>query len=83
MRSMMVGFFFFWWGISSLVVEAIIASFSPGDNVFLNCGIWYYTVLVIVACVGLAVYVKVATRYRNRQRGEIQSERFYRQVTRV
>ena len=80
MRSMMVGFFFFWWGVASILVEFIIVIFSSRDVFFLNCGIWYYIVLLLVACGGLVAYVWVARSHKNRQRGEIGSERFYRQI---
>ena len=81
MRGMMVGLFFFAWGVASSLVELTVLLFretSPGHP--LTCDLWYYLVVLGVGGLGLVTYVVVARRYKNRERGEIKPERFYRQL---
>ena len=81
MRGMMVGLFFFIWGIASTITEFLVALFERVDlDRTLTCGFWYYLIFLILAVIGLAMYVKVFRKYKNRQRGEIQSEKYYRQI---
>lgn len=81
MRGMMVGLFFFAWGVASTLTELTIFMFRELSlGPLLSCDIWYYLILLMVGLVGFILYVVVARRYKNRQRGEIKPERFYRQL---
>lgn len=84
MRGMMVGLFFFTWGVASALIELTISLFKTYVTVgpqwsLLPCDVWYYLILQAAAIIGFVMYVVVARKYKNRQRGEIKSERFYRE----
>lgn len=82
MRGMMVGLFFFTWGATSTLIKMVVFIFTKHDlGLPWACDLWYYAMLQCVAVLGFAVFVLVAMKYKNRQRGETKSERFYREVT--
>ncbi len=81
MRGMMIGFFFFMWGVASVITESIITIFQMRDlSGVLTCEFWYYFILLLISGVGLAVFLRVYVRYKNRERGEIIPVKYYRQV---
>ena len=80
MRGMMIGLFFFVWGVASALAETLILMFSkiPHIGPPLTCDFWYYFMYVVYAVLAFVVYVVLACWYKNRQRGETDSDIFYR-----
>lgn len=75
----MLGLFFFTWGVASVVAEFTVAAFENIElNRIITCGFWYYLIFLIVAVFGLGAFLKVLMKYKNRQRGEIMPELYYR-----
>ena len=79
MRGMMIGLFFFIWGLASANARIMMTAFGRSRSATpMTCDFWFNLFYMMVAVVGLACYLLVARRYRNRQRGEQDSDRFYR-----
>ena len=79
MRGMMVGLFFFMWGMSSAVARTMMILFSQLGTVrAMTCDFWYYLLYLLFALFGFLCYTLLARRYKNRQRGEHDSDVFYR-----
>ena len=80
MRGMMVGLFFCVDGIFSTLSALILFGFSQGNwsTASLSCGFWYYIVFVILGTITFVPYVVFSRKYKNRIRGETESERYYR-----
>ena len=87
MRAMMVGLFFWVDGISSTVAALVLFAFSYGPKQTYklyfqmshqSCGFWYYCVLFVLGIVTFILYVFLAKCYRNRTRGDLDTERYYR-----
>lgn len=74
----MIGLFFFMWGIASAMAQVLIVVFGYHKGPPLTCDVWYYLFYTILAVLGCVAYGLVARGYRNRQRGEQESVRFYR-----
>lgn len=77
MRGMMIGFFFFAWGVATAMAQVFIVAFDKPSSV-LTCDFWYYLLYLCLAIFGCAAYAVLARCYRNRQRGEQESDRYYR-----
>lgn len=77
MRGMMVGLFFFTWGIATLIANTMVFAFSKHTQVALNCGIWYFLCLVILAIITFALFVVASCWYKNRKRGDIEPDLYY------
>lgn len=79
MRGMMVGLFFFTWGAAEGLTQVFITAFSyrrPSSP--LTCDFWYYLLYLCIAILGCVAYAVLVRRYTNRQRGEQESDLFYR-----
>ena len=80
MRGMMIGLFFFAWGVASAVSQGLITAFGFATSVTpVTCDFWYYLLYLLVVLVGVVGYLVLARAYKNRQRGERESDVFYRQ----
>ena len=78
MRAMMVGLFYLVDGISSTLAALVVFGFITAENsnqytrdTKMSCGFWYYSVFLVLGIVTLALYLLMATRYRNRTRGDL------------
>ncbi len=74
MTGMLIGVYYGFRGLFSLVSGIIVLAFSFGyknNPTFTpSCGTLYYLFVLILASVGLVVFVVVAMRYKRRQRDE-------------
>ncbi len=79
MRGMMVGLFFFAWGLSSAIARIMMIVFGHiTSTTSMTCDFWYYLFYLFVALFGFLCYLFLSRRYQNRQRGEEDSDVFYR-----
>lgn len=75
MHGMLIGVYYCVRGIFSLVSNIITLAFTVG---FLrnplfgppSCGSIYFSVMIVLAVVGLMVYIPVARKYQRRQRND-------------
>ncbi len=79
MRGMMIGLFFFTWGIATVIANLIIVVFSNIHIVALTCDIWYYILLVILSVLFFVLFILVSVWYKNRRRGDIEPDLYYRE----
>ncbi len=76
---MMIGLFFFMWGLSSAIAASSMFLFGYiRGTTSMTCDFWYYLFYLFVALFGFLCYLFLSRRYRNRQRGENDSDLFYR-----
>lgn len=80
MRGMMIGLFFFMWGIATVIANLIGVMFSNIRVSVLTCDIWYHMLLVVFAILSFVVFVLVSLWYKNRLRGDIEPDRYYRRT---
>ncbi len=79
MRGMIIGLFFFMWGIATVFANLIGVVFSKIMSVsILTCDIWYHMLLVVLAILSFILYVFVSVWYKNRLRGDIEPDLYYR-----
>ena len=75
MRGLIIGIYYMIHGISgNLLLSLVLAGFSLGykyhtPSVGMSCGTLYLLGVVVLGCVGVAVYVVAARCYKDRQRG--------------
>ncbi len=74
----MIGLFFFMQGISTVLANLVGVVFSNIRVTALTCDIWYYMLLVVLAIISFIVFVCVSLWYKNRLRGDIEPDRYYR-----
>ena len=75
MHGMLIGVYYCVRGVFSLASNFITLSFSLGFKLKPtfgppSCGIIYFSLLIVLAVIGLVVYIPVARRYRRRQRDD-------------
>jgi len=75
---MMIGLFFLTWGIATLISNFIVIFFSFVELSSLPCGIWYYILLVLCAVTTSITFVIASVWYKNRNRGDIKPDLYYR-----
>jgi hypothetical protein len=79
MRGMMVGLFFLVDGVFSSLSATILFGFSAYfKHTHLSCGFWYYFVFLVPGIATFILYLAVARYYRNRTRGDVNNDRYYR-----
>ena len=80
MRGMMIGLFFLAWGVATGTAQALIKIFSYTNKPasLLTCDFWYYLSYQCLAVLGFVAYAVLLRNYKNRQRGEQDSDLFYR-----
>ena len=79
MRGMMIGLFFWVEGIFSTLSAIVLFGFSySSSGTRLSCGFWYYLVFMVVGIATFIPYIVFSRKYKNRTRGEVDSERYYR-----
>ena len=75
----MIGLFFFAWGMSTVVSQSLVFAFGDIVSITrLTCDFWYYLFYLCLALLGIVAYGFLVWKYRNRQRGEQESDLFYR-----
>ena len=82
MRGMMIGMYFFEWGLASSLANLIFLGFSSISQTKgppVTCQMWYYLLLLIIVVAYFVIYIFVARWYQNRKRvTEQEEEVFYR-----
>ncbi len=91
MKAMMIGLFFFVQGLSAAAASLILFLFSQEDiseritvkTSTQSCGFWYYLIFFVVGVVTFVCYVLTSLWYKNRQRGDLESVVFYRNMLHI
>ena len=68
MKGLLIGLSFAIKGFYQALAAAMVFPFMSIDFHYLNCGVYYYMMNCVVGVVILVVYVRVARRYKHRQR---------------
>ena len=78
----MVGLFFWMEGVFSTISAVILFGFSRETyhtgSTHLSCGFWYYIIFFIIGIITFVPYVVASKKYKNRTRGEVDGELYYR-----
>lgn len=74
MRGLIIGILFLIYGLSvGFVSMPVLVAFSLGmknhHTGVPSCGTWYITAVLVMGCLGTALYLVAAKRYKKRQRG--------------
>ena len=72
MRGLMIGIFFFVYGLFVGFLGIVLFAFAEGFKNYSgkpSCGSWYLMAVIVIGAIGTLLYVIAAKWYRKRQRG--------------
>ena len=82
MRGMMTGLFFFLTGMFYFTGYCIMELFTINKIILtlsssLSCGFWYFVTVITLSFALFVIYTVMSLRYKNRDRGELETEEPY------